>query len=304
MEPAVIGILAALSVFITAYAIWSPINNVPIQRTSVRELFVGEEEKSEELNSFDKYIRPTLINFLPQSPMTHNLRNETKDRISGLLLQSGNPFKLSPEEYVALQWLSALAGMVLGIVIGLFSPVSYLNFYITVPLFAVIMFFLPHVVHTSRRDKKTAAIQKELPEALDLIVVTINAGNTFNGSLESVAQRLPEDGIFKDELKRVSNEIKSGISPTRALTDLSYRTASDDVASFVGAVLQSEKTGASPAETLQAQALFARQSYEARLERKTARLATTMFIPLILTMLPAMMIIFLAPPLMQLGGIL
>lgn len=303
MEPGIIGILVGLTIFITVYAIWTPPKEAAKNPVSIRSMFGEEEEKSEELTSFDKYIRPSLLNFLPQAPFAHNMRDETKDRITALLIQSGNPFKLTPEQYVGLSWLGALAGMVVGIIVGIASPVEYLSFYLTVPLFAVMAYFLPHMIHTSRRDQKTNIIQKELPEALDLLVVTMNAGNTFNGSLESVSDRLPEGGIIKDELRRVSDEIKSGVRPSKALTNFSYRTASEDVSSFVGAVLQSEKTGASPTDTLQAQAVFARQSYEARLERKSARLSTTMFIPLILTMLPAMMLIFLAPPLMQLGGV-
>lgn len=305
MTPGIVGILIGLTVFILFYAIWAPSTYAKPRQASMKELYQGGiQEKSEELTSFDRYIRPTLMNFMPQSPWTHNMRKEAKDRIRILLLQSGNPFKLNPEEYVALQWLSALAGMVIGIVIGIFSPVDFLNFYFTVPFFAVVMFFLPHMIHTSRRDSKSHAVQKELPEALDLIVVTISAGKTFNAALSSVSERLPEGGVLKTELARVSNEIGSGISPSKSLQGLSYRIASDDVASFVGSVLQSEKTGADPTETLEAQAQFARQSYEAKLEQKTARLSTLMFVPLILTMLPAMMIIFLAPSLMQLGGIL
>lgn len=303
MTVGAVSFLAGLTVAIFIYAIFMPAEKPRASRTANSNIFQDTEERSEELNSFDKYVRPALKNFLPQSPMVHNLKGESRDRIETLLLQSGNPFKLSPEEFVGLQFLAAFFGVALGAVLGIFSPVPYLNVYDAVPLFGVLMYLVPYVIHTSRRDKKATRIQKELPEALDLLVVTINAGNGFTTALGSVARRLPEGNTMRDEFRRVHAEIQSGTTTTKALKELSYRTASDDVAAFVGSILQSEKTGADPTETLQAQAALARQSYEARLEQKSAQLSTLMFVPLILTMLPALIIIFVAPAVLQLGSV-
>lgn len=300
-----VSFLAGLTVAIFIYAVFTPAKKVNTKRNSSVDLFSSaEEDTSEELKSFDKYIRPTLRNFLPQSPLVHTMRDESKSRVENLLLQSDNPFKLTVEEYVGLQFLSAAVGIPIGVVVGLISPTEFFNIYMTVPLFTVMMFFLPHIIHTSRRDGKTNKIQKELPEALDLLVVTINAGNTFVPALRKVSERLPEGNIMKEEFRKVVAEINTGATKETALQNLSYRTASDDIASFVGAFLQSDKTGADPTDSLQAQAQLARQSYEARLEQKTAKLNTLMFIPLIPTMLPALLIVFLAPSLMQLGSVL
>lgn len=300
-----VSFLAGLTVAIFFYAIFTPAKKVNARRKASIDLFSDQEDtSSEELKSFDKYVRPTLRNFLPQAPLVHTMRDETRSRIENLLLQSDNPFKLTPEEYVGLQFLSAAFGIPIGVIVGLMSPTEFFNIYMAVPLFAVMMFFIPHIIHTSRRDSKTNKIQKELPEALDLLVVTINAGNTFVPAMSKVADRLPEENTMRREFKKVVAEINTGVTKETALQNLSYRTASDDIAAFVGAFLQSDKTGADPTESLQAQAQLARQSYEARLEQKTAKLNTLMFIPLIPTMLPALLIIFLAPSLMQLGSVL
>lgn len=300
-----VSFLAGLTVLIFMYAMFTPAKKVNTKRNTSVDIFDKEEEdNTEELKSFDKYIRPTLRNFLPQSPLVHTMREETRGRIENLLLQSDNPFKLTVEEYTGLQFLSAAMGIPIGVVVGLFSPTEYFNIYMSVPLFAIMMFFLPHIIHTSRRDAKTNKIQKELPEALDLLVVTINAGNSFIPGMRTVAERLPEGNVMKTEFKRVVAEVNTGATKETALQNLSYRTASDDIAAFVGAFLQSDKTGSDPTDALQSQAQLARQSYEARLEQKTAKLNTLMFIPLIPTMLPALLIVFLAPSLMQLGSVL
>lgn len=297
--PGLVAVLAALTVFLTLYAIFAPIN--AIKKDKIEDEIFGEKEEAEATDSLGKYAKPLINNFLPQLPIKA-LSPQTRNKLSNFMIKSGNPWKLSPEEYVGILIVFAAIGLFLGLITAVFNLIP-------IPLFLLVMITtlmglaIPYSTYNSKRIARTNEIQKQLPEALDLLVVTLTAGQPFEAALNQVVPQIPP-GLLKEELTRINMQIRAGTTLERALTNFSKVIDSEEVESFTKAIIQAQRLGSDITETLTHQAIFVRNNHEARVQQMIARLSTTMFIPLAGTMLPAFLIIFLAPSLSSLGGLL
>lgn len=293
--------LAGLTIFFTLYAIFAPKKDIKTIR-SHEEVLSSGQEMTDAATAFDRYVRPMLRNFLPQSPLSATLNNAQHDKISELLIRSGNPWNLRPEEYRGTQILFAFFGAIAGLALWVFNvvPIPGFLFAIFLPIMGWALVFS---VHNSARENRVKEVTKQLPEALDLLVVTMTSGQNFEPALSQITPRLPE-GLLREEFSRVNADIASGRGLEASLNSFARRAASDEVESFAKSVVQTQKLGADVTETLVQQAAAARQAYEAKLEKKIAKLSSNMFMFLIPTMLPAFMIIFIAPVTQQLSGTL
>lgn len=299
MNAGTVALLAGLSIFFAIYALFAP--KKPLTRDDIREDFFGDTQAGSGTDSFGRYVRPMLKNFLPQAPMGTTLSERQRDKIAQLLVRSGNPWNLRPEEYRGTQWLFALLGLIAGFVIGAMELLPGVTVFTGAPLMAVIGYALPYSVYNTAKERRARSIQKQLPDALDLLVVTMTSGQNFEPALAQVTPRLPE-GILKEEFAKVSAEITAGRTLDSSLMSFAHRAASDEAEYFAKAVAQSQRLGADVSQTLAGQARAARDAYEAMLDKKIARVSSQMFMALIPTMLPAFLLIFVAPSLSQLSG--
>lgn len=296
-----IALFAALTVFFALYALYAPVVHRIKRNGSIENDVFGEQVETYDTNdSLGKYVRPVLNNFLPQMPQI-NLGEERKRSLTNLIIKSGNPWKLNVEEFIGLQIALAVAGLLIGALLGFTGLLPAI-----IPPFVIVLFigflgyYAPYGVYNTRKQARTKAIQKELPEALDLLTITIASGQVFEFALESVTKQLSE-GVLRTELAKIIIELQAGSTLEHSFTNFAQKFESEDLDSFTKAVIQSSHLGSDVSETLSQQADFVRSNYEARIERMIAKLETTMFIPLVITMLPALMLIFMAPTLSQLS---
>lgn len=291
----VIAFFAALTIFLLAYAIYAPVKAAKA-RSLDEEVFGVREQTIDADDSIGRYARPILDNFLPQMPDIP-LGEEQRKGLEKLLLKSGNPWNLNVNEFLglslALGFLGALIGggiAALGVLPEAVPPVIVLIF------LAVAGLALPYSTYNTRREKRVKEVEKELPEALDLLTITISSGQTFETALAQVCRQMP-DGLLKREFVKISTEFQAGGTIERALLDFTRRYDSNDLESFAKAIIQTNELGASVTQTLAQQAALVRSNYEARVEKMIAKLSSVLFASLIPTMIPAMMLVFLAPTL-------
>lgn len=299
-----IGLLAFfvfLTLMFAAYALFAPIVNRREEKIGTDIFATNDEVEIDPKDSLGKYIRPILDNFMPQLPLT--LSKQRRKGLAHIIQTSGNPWKVTPEELIAVQIglaiLGALVGSLAFIIPGIPESIPPLLF---PGLLAVAGAAIPYSKYNSLREGRMKLIEKQLPEAIDLIQITVGtAGETFESGLKSVTGHMP-DNLLRSEFIRCVTEMESGRTTRDVLTALYKRFDSKDLEAFCKAIIQSKDLGNDPSRTLAQQADFIRTNYEARLERMIARLETTMFIPLIATMLPAFIIIFVGPSLTALTG--
>lgn len=288
--------MAAITGFLVVYAIMAPVNEMPeddFSHEAWGEVRSGTTASQSGL--FERYVRPAVRNFLPQTPMAALVKARNNSKVQELLVRSGNPWNIQPEEYFGIRILAGAAGFMVALfMVGVEALPTMLPWYAWLAVFTGLGAFVPKVLLDKEKGKRKKQAQKGLPEALDLMVITLNSGMNFVPALAEVVQRLPE-GIIRDELKRVSADLRAGKNMEAALLDFARRAPSDEVESFCKAVVQAERLGADVAETLTDQSETARQSYEATLDERIGKLPTTLFFPILGLMLPALFLVILAP---------
>lgn len=288
------AILLGLAVFLVFYAMFAP-----RKASSKIAQAAMLPDNPVATTGFDRYIRPMLRNFIPQSPLSAQQNTQKLDKTRELLVKSGNPWNIRAEEFLGIQTLFAAMGLALGVLLFVFEIVPVVPPVLMVLIAPIALFMVPYSYHNSLRIARGEEIQKQLPEAIDLIVITLAAGKTFEPALSEVAPSLP-DGLLKEELTKINNELNAGKGLERSLLDFAARTSSEEAENFCKAIVQAQKLGSEPSETLENQARASREAYEARVEKKIARLSSIMMVPLVFTMIPALIIIILAPTMVTL----
>ena len=290
---ALAGILSGVTVFLILWPILAP--KFSHRRTdATSELY---KLQYAEMDTVGKYTKPILDEFMPNFPKI-DMGDVRRENLDQLIRKSGNPWKINSDELVGLMFAFGLGGAVVGVFLSVLGIVPAHPALIIIGI-AGLAFIYPYSTYRTAREKRAEEMRKYLPEALDLLTVSLSSGLTFQPALISVAAQLP-DSIVKEEFQKIAANIGAGQTLSRALKTLADSTESEEAESFVKAVIMSQKLGSDVTETLSQQAEFARSAKETRLQEKIARLNTTLFIPISLTMLPAFLIIFIAPVLLGL----
>lgn len=290
---ALASILAGITVFLIMWPILAP--KFTHRRTDTSsELY---KMQYEQMDTLGKYTQPILDEFMTNMPNV-DMGDIRKQNLNKLIQKSGNPWKINADELVGLMIAFGIGGSIVGVFVSVLGIVPAHPALIILG-FGVLAFLYPYSTYRSAREKRAEEMRKYLPEALDLLTVSLSSGLTFQPAIISVAAQLP-DSIVKEEFQKIAANIGAGQTLAKALKTLSDSTESEEAESFVKAVIMSQKLGSDVTETLAQQAEFARSAKETRLQEKIARLNTTLFIPISLTMLPAFLIIFVAPILLGL----
>ena len=208
------------------------------------------------------------------------------------LMQAGNP--MGSNHFLGLQTLVAaglsLAGLMLSGPFMQEKPAAAGGL-MTVLLFLgwrVPEFWLSRMVNERRR-----LIDKALPDVLDLLSVSVEAGLGLDGAIQKVGEKFPEPtaGEFRELLK----QIRLGTPRADALRSLSDRSGLPDMRTFTAAVIQAEQLGVSIARVLRAQSEALRVKRKQKIEERAMALPLKMLFPLILFIFPTVFIVVLGP---------
>ena len=169
-------------------------------------------------------------------------------------------------------------------------------------------FILPVLIVRSRRKRRQKELQLALPDALDLLVVCVEAGLGLNQALQRVAIETRHiSQIMTEELALVNLEMRAGTAREDALMNLADRTGLDDIRSLVTMLVQTDRFGTSIAKSLRVQSDTLRMKRRQRAEEAAAKTAIKMVFPLVFCIFPALFVIILGSGLIQifeqLGGL-
>ncbi len=168
-----------------------------------------------------------------------------------------------------------------------------LGILVGVLLMGFVGYYLPEWILRNRSGKRQHIIQRTLPDALDLLSITVEAGLGFDAALDRVAREIR--GPLGGELYRVVQEMRLGRSRADALRDLGERSNVDELKSFVLAMIQADIFGISIASVLQVQADELRLKRRQRAEEEAMKLPVKIIFPLIFGIFPALFVILLGP---------
>jgi tight adherence protein C len=215
------------------------------------------------------------------------------DRHQQQILRAGLSASMRAEELIAVNVLGAVGAVLAGVLwIALAHPPARLGFLGLVVL-TVIGVCGPRVWVTRRVAERQAAIFKDLPDSLDLMVIAMEAGLSFDAAVAAVSDHLV--GPLADELLRLLTEMELGLSRREALQNLKRRTDVPELNQVVISLLQADALGMPVARVLRSQAAEMRSKRRQWAREKAGKLPVKILFPLVLFIFPPVMVIILGP---------
>lgn len=213
------------------------------------------------------------------------------------LTAAGNPGNLAAREWLVLKYLTAIG---LSFLLWTWGGLLEKNLPQSIMLSGVgilLGWMLPDLYLNSRVQSRKKQVEKALPEALDLLTVSVEAGLGFDGALMKVAEKTK--GVLADEFVLMLQECHMGKQRREALRDMANRVAVDDLSSFCGSVILAETLGISIGNVLRTQSKQMRQKRRQKCEELAMKAPIKMLFPMVLFIFPAIFVILLGPAVLQ-----
>ncbi|HHP50717.1 MAG TPA: type II secretion system F family protein [Moorella mulderi] len=214
------------------------------------------------------------------------------------LMAAGLAGSLTVSEFLALKFLGGMAGLFLVFFLLFFGQLSGLLGFSLALLLPLLGYTLPDFVIASVINNRKRSVRRQLPNMIDLLAISVEAGMGFEGALSLVSEKMGSP--LPREIRRALNEIRMGRPRAEALRDMARRLQVEEITSFVGAVNMAEELGTPMAQVLKIQSHEIRRRVRARAEEAARKAPIKMLFPLVIFIFPALFIIILGPALIRL----
>jgi len=219
------------------------------------------------------------------------------DAIGPRLIAAGVSARVNPTQFLALKSGLAIAGIVLALLVAVaMSPAAGLVF---APCFGALGFIAPETVLTFRIRGRRERIRSELPDALDVLAVSVEAGLGLDGAVAKLTEHM--QGALVDEFALTLGEMRIGESRHDALKKMASRVPAPEVAAFVRSVIQADQLGISLGRILRVQAADSRLRRQAAAEERAMKAPIKMLFPTALFIFPSMFVVLLGPALLNIA---
>jgi tight adherence protein C len=227
----------------------------------------------------------------------HRLNAKQSLESLSMLLMSAGMRNTSTQTFLAAKGISAGGGVLLGIVIGAFSSVTAV--FVLASILGAVGYIAPAIIVSQRARRRQSTIVAQLPDALDLLAVSVEAGMGFDGAVAKLTQYTV--GPLSEEFDLALGEMRIGESRSDALKKLAERAGTPEVSSFVRSIVQADQLGTSLGRILRVQATDTRLKRQAAAEERAMKAPIKMLFPTVAFIFPAMFIVILGPALLSLG---
>src|SRR4051812_36567858 len=209
------------------------------------------------------------------------------------LAQAGNPSGMGPVEFIGLRFLLAIGlcgGAFFLFILSSQNPMTAILFG---PLLGIFGFLLPGIWIDRKIKSRRKEITKALPDAIDLLTISVESGLGFDPALMRVAEKW--DNHLSREFARVLSEMRIGKSKREALREMSIRVGEDGLTTFVSAVIQADQLGVAITQVLRIQSEAMRVRRRQRAEQLAQKAPIKMLFPMAFLIFPALYVVILGP---------
>jgi tight adherence protein C len=213
---------------------------------------------------------------------------------------AGNPNNWNATEFLGIRGLAALLLAALTFVLTMLADTTLVQRLGFTAGMGLLGFFLPVLWLGGRIRRRQEEFVKTLPDALDLLTISVEAGLPFDGAMQRVADKW--DNEISRAFQRLLTEMRVGKSRRDALRDMSERVEVPDVTSFIAALIQADTLGISIAKVLRIQSEQMRIKRRQRAEEKAQQAPIKMLIPMTFLIFPTILIVILGPAILILKG--
>lgn len=215
------------------------------------------------------------------------------------LARAGKPSNLSAVEWVAWQLAAVLLGAVAGGLLSLAAPYTAPAWrrYGMVVVGIGCGVLAPSYYLSRKTLLRQKAIRKVLPDCIDLLSVSMEAGLGFDGALAKVTEKM--DNVLSHELEKVLQETRLGKPRREVLREMAERTGVNELEAFISTVIQADKLGVPIGRVLRVQAAALREKRRQQAEEMAQKAPVKMLIPLVFFIFPTIFIVLLGPALIS-----
>ena len=251
----------------------------------------------ERLHFRQRVLAPTMTK-LAQVPLRLNPRTSL-ETLQRKLLAAGLSH-ISPQTFLAIKGGATVGGVVLGFF--LIASGAVVAGIVFAPMLGAVGFIVPEYVLTLKARSRRDSVRTQLPDALDLLAVSVEAGLGFDGAVTKLTEHM--HGALIDEFQMALNEMRIGEARHTALKKMADRVDAPELTTFVRAVIQADQLGISLGRILRVQATDSRLRRQAAAEEKAMKAPIKMLFPTVLFIFPAMFIVLLGPAVMNILKVL
>lgn len=294
----IIAALAAIAVLLITIGIGSRPPKDAVQ-ARLEQLVVQPKSLEEyELQQpfFDRVLRPVVKRLSRLGPSDQGGMIARQD---AKLEKAGFPGGLRGADWMGVKLLAAIITAIalffLGMLMGGVVMAVLLG---TVGI--AVGFVLPEFWLGSRARKRGMEMILQLPDALDLLTISVEAGLGFDAALAKVVEKM--EGPLVDEFRQALAEIRMGRTRRDALRDVVKRADAQPVSNFIGAIVQAEQLGVPIAKVLQIQSQQLRIERRQRAEEAAAKAPVKMLFPMVGCIFPTIFIVILGPAIVTVMG--
>jgi tight adherence protein C len=221
-------------------------------------------------------------------------------RIDAKLERAGYPGGLRGADWVGVKILALIGFAILFFLLALFltgQPVVGLLF---VVVGAAVGYIAPEFWLGRKMRARSMAMILQLPDALDLLTISVEAGLGFDAALAKCVEKM--EGPLIDEYRQALAEVRMGRTRRDALRDVATRADAQPVSNFIGAIIQAEQLGVPIAKVLQIQSNQLRIERRQRAEEAAAKAPVKMLFPMVGCIFPTIFIVILGPAIIKVMG--
>jgi tight adherence protein C len=220
--------------------------------------------------------------------------------IDAKLQKAGYPGGLRGADWVGVKLLALIGFAVLGLLLGLLLTQQLVTAVLFLLVGGAIGYIAPEFWLGRKVKARALAMVLQLPDALDLLTISVEAGLGFDAALAKVVEKM--EGPLVDEFRQALAEVRMGRPRREALRDVATRADSQSVTNFIGAIVQAEQLGVPIAKVLQIQSNQLRIERRQRAEEAAAKAPVKMLFPMVGCIFPTIFIVILGPAIVTVMG--
>jgi tight adherence protein C len=297
--PILIAAVAGLAILLIVVGLAgsAPVDPVQARLTQLGSMQAKNLEELELQQPFmERTVRPLALRL--SGSMSRVTSASFSEQTEKRLALAGNPNNLRVADWLGIKAIGAIVGgilfFLLFVVLNIISLPTIVGILLT-PAGLVFGYIAPEFWLGGRVKKRQKAILLMIPDALDLLTISVRAGLGFDAALGKVVEKL--EGPLTDEFRRALAEVRVGKARREALRDIIPRTEVVPLSNFIGAIIQAEQLGVSISKVLQVQSEQLRIERRQRAEEQAAKAPIKMLFPLVGCIFPSLFIVILGPAL-------
>lgn len=292
--PALAGFLAFFGVLMTVLGAAAPARRDPVEERLIQATLRSRSSLTDiELQApfMERFMKPLL------SQMSKAIARITPaGALEGMqkqLMYAGYTGRMQVSDFMGIRGMAMVLGIGTGIGLGLLTGQSTLGFVLFLFFFGGFGYIAPTYWLRGKINQRKQQILRALPDAIDLLTISVEAGLGFDQALARVVSK--SDNALTREFARVLQEMRVGVARRDALRSLVERTGVDDLSSFITAIIQAEQLGASVANVLRVQSEEMRTRRRQYAERQAQLAPVKILFPMAFLIFPPVLVVVLGP---------